>query len=436
MGGKLTQRNGQRMAGGKPIPQSSFALPGQRYPIDTVKRARNALSRIAQNGTSEEKAKVSSAVQRRYSQINVGGAQTHANGYQHTIDLDWAAFDAGEKGGASQKAHDTASATASRTAKAHWLSTAGGGSSAAATMHGKQVMARTTSGNTVKGAYNHNTQSVSVPGGSSMSVTHVAPVPQSGASNLSNSYYFADGGSMRCPNCGHTGVYSDFDHDGDNDASGSGAGGASGQNVGATPQPQADRGSTGFNPQQTSVRGGNAGGIRMANNGRGMDFSRRLPVRTTDDIVVSRKPGGGAYIRHRQGGELIGELSRNQDGTTSAIVNGRPGAPHRMERTALGEMIGTYNQGAATMARPAMPLQQPPVQPELFSQLGIQNVRAFASDDSDDSDDSGGSDSNGLTPRGQGIYKKLTGKGVAPKVALAMAKRAQNTTPGKFGQGN
>jgi len=432
MGGKLTQKNGQRLAGGKPIPQSSFALPGQRYPLDTVKRARNALSRVAQNGTPEEKAKVSSAVQRRYSQINVGGAQNHANGHQDVIDLDWASWDAGEKGGASQKAHDTASATASRTAKAHWMATAGGGSSPAASMHGKQVMARTTSGNTVKGAYNHNTKSVSTPGGFSMPVTHVAPVQS--ASNLSNSYYFADGGTMRCPSCGHTGVYSDFDHDGDNDAAGGGAGGTSGQNVGAAPQPQADSGATGYRPP--SMRTGSAGGIKMANSGRGMEFSRRLPVRTTDDIVVSRKPGGGAYIRHRQGGELIGELARNDDGTTSAVVDGRIGVPHRMERTALGEMIGTYNQGAATMQRPAMPLQQPPVQPELFSQLGIQNIRAFASDASDDSSDDGGSDSNGLSPRGQGIYKKLTGKGVAPKVALAMAKRAQNTTPGKFGQGN
>jgi hypothetical protein len=50
---------------------------------------------------------------------------------------------------------------------------------------------------------------------------------------------------------------------------------------------------------------------------------------------------------------------------------------------------------------------------------------------SNDADDDDGSDSNGLTPRGQGIYKKLIAKGVAVKVALAMARRAQNTTPGK-----
>ncbi len=41
-----------------------------------------------------------------------------------------------------------------------------------------------------------------------------------------------------------------------------------------------------------------------------------------------------------------------------------------------------------------------------------------------------GSDDNGLTARGQGIYKKLCSKGVKPAIALAMAKRAQNVKPG------
>lgn len=67
MGGKLTQKNGRRMAGGKPIPKSDFALPKQNaYPIDTAKRARNALSRIAQFGSPEQKATVQRAVASRY----------------------------------------------------------------------------------------------------------------------------------------------------------------------------------------------------------------------------------------------------------------------------------------------------------------------------------------------------------------------------------
>jgi hypothetical protein len=42
----------------------------------------------------------------------------HANRHGRVIDLDWTAWDAGERGDASAKAHDTASATASRDAKA------------------------------------------------------------------------------------------------------------------------------------------------------------------------------------------------------------------------------------------------------------------------------------------------------------------------------
>jgi hypothetical protein len=55
------------MAGGKPIAKSDFALPGKSaYPMDTAKRARNALSRIAQFGSPEQKATVQRAVARRY----------------------------------------------------------------------------------------------------------------------------------------------------------------------------------------------------------------------------------------------------------------------------------------------------------------------------------------------------------------------------------
>ena len=45
----------------------------------------------------------------------------------------------------------------------------------------------------------------------------------------------------------------------------------------------------------------------------------------------------------------------------------------------------------------------------------------------------GGTDddtTNGLTARGQSIYRKLTAKGVSAKVAMAMARRAQNVKPG------
>jgi hypothetical protein len=57
------------------VKASSFALPGRRYPINTKKRARNALSRVAQHGTPAQKATVRRKVARKYPSINVSGAR-------------------------------------------------------------------------------------------------------------------------------------------------------------------------------------------------------------------------------------------------------------------------------------------------------------------------------------------------------------------------
>ena len=46
------------------IPDSKFALPGRRYPIEDVAHARNALARVAQDGTPAEKAIVRRKVRR------------------------------------------------------------------------------------------------------------------------------------------------------------------------------------------------------------------------------------------------------------------------------------------------------------------------------------------------------------------------------------
>jgi len=51
------------------LPKGDFALPGERYPINDENHARNALSRVSQNGSSEEKAKVRAAVHRKYPDI-------------------------------------------------------------------------------------------------------------------------------------------------------------------------------------------------------------------------------------------------------------------------------------------------------------------------------------------------------------------------------
>jgi len=47
----------------------SFALPGKRYPIHDISHARNALARVSQHGTAEEKRKVRTAVCRKYKSL-------------------------------------------------------------------------------------------------------------------------------------------------------------------------------------------------------------------------------------------------------------------------------------------------------------------------------------------------------------------------------
>lgn len=49
------------------LPKSDFALPESKsYPIHDIEHARNALARVAANGTAEEQRRVRSAVKRRY----------------------------------------------------------------------------------------------------------------------------------------------------------------------------------------------------------------------------------------------------------------------------------------------------------------------------------------------------------------------------------
>lgn len=54
------------------LPSSDFVFPKQRkYPIHNAAHARNALARVSQNGSPEEKAKVRAAVKRKYPDIDV-----------------------------------------------------------------------------------------------------------------------------------------------------------------------------------------------------------------------------------------------------------------------------------------------------------------------------------------------------------------------------
>lgn len=59
-GGKLTAAD--RHA----LPRKDFALPGGRYPIEDRSHGANALARVSQHGTPEEKARVREAVHRKY----------------------------------------------------------------------------------------------------------------------------------------------------------------------------------------------------------------------------------------------------------------------------------------------------------------------------------------------------------------------------------
>lgn len=48
------------------LPESSFALGGRRYPIHDKQHARNALARVSQHGTPDEKKRVRAAIYRKY----------------------------------------------------------------------------------------------------------------------------------------------------------------------------------------------------------------------------------------------------------------------------------------------------------------------------------------------------------------------------------
>jgi len=53
------------------LPDSAFALPGRKYPIDTPARARSALARVDQFGSDEDKRKVRAAVKKKYPNMDV-----------------------------------------------------------------------------------------------------------------------------------------------------------------------------------------------------------------------------------------------------------------------------------------------------------------------------------------------------------------------------
>ena len=57
----------------KRLPGGAFALPGRRYPIEDEAHARDAISRVSQDGTTAEKATVRRKVHERFPGIKQAG---------------------------------------------------------------------------------------------------------------------------------------------------------------------------------------------------------------------------------------------------------------------------------------------------------------------------------------------------------------------------
>lgn len=81
--GRLTAQDRQS------LPKSDFALPGHgdgpkgagsgSYPIDTISRARNALSRGAQNASPSELASIKRKVHAKYPSINAKASKRYGS---------------------------------------------------------------------------------------------------------------------------------------------------------------------------------------------------------------------------------------------------------------------------------------------------------------------------------------------------------------------
>jgi hypothetical protein len=175
-----------------------------------------------------------------------------------------------------------------------------------------------------------------------------------------------------------------------------------------------------------------------------VEMAVRYPVTSPNDVLIARSATGGAAVRHRRGGGTIGEI-RYEDGWR-AVYGGKPSVqPHTHQRGALAELLGLWNSNTTTLQHPgSQPLQPPAVQTPLMQQYQVPAIRALAtpatsassgprvtmangsSDSNDDDDKDDGSDDSGLTPKGQGIKKKLLAKGWTDAKATMFAKRAQS----------
>lgn len=184
------------------------------------------------------------------------------------------------------------------------------------------------------------------------------------------------GGQLQCPNCGYRSDDADFSISG-------GSAGTSDPSAPDTLRTPANPGlqdATGFGPGQIPVQGGSPSGALSNTGQRALQFaggSRRLPVTSAWDILVSRGQGGNAVVRHRRGGGEIGEVGKTQDGRWAGAIGGHQLPPHTQQRAAMLELLSAYNRTTTTQDRPAadLPIQRAPVQSSLMQQLGIPAVK-------------------------------------------------------------
>ena len=267
-----------------------------------------------------------------------------------------------------------------------------------------------------------------------------------GHANADLGIYLADsgdapkpsGGLLKCPACGHEGTGSEF-----------GTSGASQDRQPGdlrTPAPPTSAVRKGV---PLTVRGGAAHALasdtRTAVELAAGTLTSRRPIQGPMDVLVARGSDGTAVLRHRHGGATIANLRKTDQGKWVASVAGRDLAPRDHQRTALMEAVGAWNGTVSSaLKRAEAPLQPPPQQTELMREYGIPAIRALATPAtgagpgprvtlaSTAGDD--GTDENGLTAKGQAIYKKLIAKGFPAARAVTFAKMSQKTKPGAFGK--
>jgi hypothetical protein len=169
-----------------------------------------------------------------------------------------------------------------------------------------------------------------------------------------------------------------------------------------------------------------------SNTGPALEFTMtHLPVNSPFDLVISRSDEGTAVIRHRNGGDELGQIRRDGRGWV-ATIGGKDQPQRTHQRSALADVIGVHNKSALTSRhRPASAgesLQPAPRQTQLMEAYGIPAIRALATPMTGAS--SGprvtDRDGDGLSAKGRAIHGRLKKRGFPPDRAVKFARRAQN----------